>query len=69
MATKSYEKLVKDMYPEAEYSGMGISGFTMHTIWKSAAWKREEILGQSSIGRKQAWQTAYENMKTPATDK
>ncbi len=65
MATKSIKRQVLDIHPNAEYVGMGMTGFMIHTIYKDKGWKISDIIGQSASGQKEAWINALNNIKQP----
>lgn len=61
MATKSIQRQVKDMYPDAVHVKMGIPMISIHTIYKDGSWSK--ILGQSTYNQKEAWINALNNIK------
>jgi len=59
-----YEKEVVKVCPNADYVCMGFGGFKLHSIYKTKDnWDKKNLIGQSTEGKKQAWQSAYETLK------
>lgn len=50
------EKQVKEKYPNADYVKMGWAGFNTHSVYADSSWK--VLLGQSTVSKKEAWQSA-----------
>lgn len=55
--------MVKDIYPKAECISMGITGLTVHTVYKNGEMKPKDVIGQSTVSSKQAWENAYKTIK------
>lgn len=58
----SIEQQVKEKYPNADYVKMGITEFSVHSVFADSTWK--ELLGQSVISEKLAWQSALYYIKS-----
>lgn len=61
MVMKSYEKMVKEIYPNSTYVRMSTGILKVHTIYNTGEWK--EIIGQSMYSKKDAWRDAYNRIQ------
>jgi len=58
----SIEQQVKEKYPKAEYVKMGVTGFSVHSVFADGTWK--DCLGQSVVSKALAWQSALHFIKS-----